>query len=105
MSYLKKIEFDLLCLMLLLIVLLSSCQNNTDETTTNNEVTSTTLVWNKILKDGEVANSIDIDKNGNVYVVGKGYNLVNKNSNDDWLIKKFWPVPSWPENWKDWYAK
>jgi len=23
----------------------------------------------------------------------------------DWLIEKFWPVPSWPENWKDWYAK
>lgn len=24
----------------------------------------------------------------------------------DWLVEKFWPVPTWPENWKvDWYKE
>lgn len=24
----------------------------------------------------------------------------------DWFIERFWPVPTWPENWKElWYAK
>jgi len=23
----------------------------------------------------------------------------------EWLIKRFWPVPSWPENWRDWQHK
>ncbi|MBI2405510.1 hypothetical protein HYV21_00440 [Candidatus Microgenomates bacterium] len=23
----------------------------------------------------------------------------------DWLVSKFWPVPTWPKNWKEvWYA-
>jgi hypothetical protein len=23
----------------------------------------------------------------------------------DWLIEKFWPLPHWPKNWRDYYDK
>ncbi len=52
-----------------------------------------TINWNKnFSSNGEntdIAYAIAVDHNDNVYVVGKGTNLVNIGSGEDWWIKKF----------------
>jgi hypothetical protein len=49
--------------------------------------------WNKKIssagRNDDVAYSCVIDSNDNVYVAGKGVNLVNGSSGNDWWIKKF----------------
>ena len=49
--------------------------------------------WNKKFSSNgsydDMAYSIVIDSNNNVYVAGYGYNLVNASSGYDWWIKKF----------------
>ncbi|MBW2996158.1 right-handed parallel beta-helix repeat-containing protein, partial [Candidatus Woesearchaeota archaeon] len=38
---------------------------------------------------GDVAYSVDVDSNGNVYVIGSGQNLISGTSSYDWWLKKF----------------
>ena len=53
-----------------------------------NEVTTN---WDKKFDSGgdDVAYSVAVDSNDNVYVVGYGSNLINGSSGPDWWIKKF----------------
>jgi len=54
--------------------------------------------WNASFDGGDtdVARSVAVDSNGNVYAVGYGRNLINPSSSYDWWIKKFQTVWSDP---------
>jgi len=43
-------------------------------------------------------------KLGEIFSADRWFNnsaLKNRVHNFEWLVDKFWPVPTWPENWKD----
>jgi hypothetical protein len=56
------------------------------------EGTEDTIYWDKKIDgtgNNDAAYAIAIDADDNVYIVGKGTNLINGSSDSDWWIKKF----------------
>jgi len=41
------------------------------------------------------------NEKGRLYCIEKWLNTQEYKYDFDWLLKKFWPVPGWPENWKE----
>ena len=53
-----------------------------------------TTNWNKAFdgnRAGDIAYSLLIDSNNNIYIAGYGGNIVSASSTSDWWIKKFNP--------------